>query len=59
MLCNNFTDLEQFRVFVESVFYIGKGKNSRSSEHLKDAIKCGRSTHSKVVIPVLRIREGS
>lgn len=30
-------DLEKFRVFVESVFYVGKGKNSRSMQHLKDA----------------------
>jgi hypothetical protein len=30
-------DLGKFRVFVESVFYVGKGKNSRSMQHLKDA----------------------
>ena len=29
--------LEQFRSFVTSVFYIGKGKNARSTQHLKEA----------------------
>ena len=29
--------LEQFRAFVESVFYVGKGKNARSLQHLRDA----------------------
>ena len=33
----NKSDLEKFRVFVESIFYVGKGKNSRSMQHLKDA----------------------
>lgn len=31
------SELDEFRVFVESVFYVGKGKNSRSMQHLKDA----------------------
>ena len=29
--------IEHFRVFVEAVFYVGKGKNARSLQHLKDA----------------------
>ena len=28
---------EQFREFVGSIFYVGKGKNSRSTQHLKEA----------------------
>lgn len=32
-------DNEMFQSFVEAVFYIGKGKNSRSFQHLKDAKK--------------------
>ena len=34
------SDLDVFRRFVESVFYIGKGKNARSLQHLKDAKEC-------------------
>lgn len=30
-------ELSCFRAFVESVFYVGKGKNARSLQHLKDA----------------------
>lgn len=30
-------NVKQFRIFVEAVFYIGKGKNARSLQHLKDA----------------------
>lgn len=29
--------VQQFRTFVEAVFYVGKGKNARSLQHLKDA----------------------
>ena len=29
--------LEDFRLFVEGVFYVGKGKNARSAQHLKEA----------------------
>lgn len=41
-------DLEHFRTFVEAVFYVGKGKNSRSMQHLKDARDCTRRTPAKV-----------
>ncbi len=30
-------ELVKFRNFVEAIFYVGKGKNSRSLQHLKDA----------------------
>jgi len=36
--------LAGFRVFVESIFYIGKGKNSRSTQHLKDARDTGKNS---------------
>lgn len=29
--------LKEFRKFVEGVFYVGKGKNARSMQHLKEA----------------------
>ena len=41
-------ELEKFRVFVESVFYVGKGKNSRSMQHLKDAKDCLTLKKTKV-----------
>ena len=31
------TDIAEFRNFVEAIFYVGKGKNARSLQHLKDA----------------------
>ena len=31
------TDVAEFRNFVEAIFYVGKGKNARSLQHLKDA----------------------
>lgn len=33
-------------MFVESIFYVGKGKNSRSTQHLKDARDSDK--HNKV-----------
>lgn len=36
-----------FRAFVESVFYVGKGKNARSLQHLKDA-KISMQTNNMV-----------
>lgn len=30
-------DVIMFKDFVESVFYVGKGKNARSHQHLKDS----------------------
>ena len=35
--CPPANDLIGFKTFVESIFYIGKGKNSRPIQHLKDA----------------------
>lgn len=42
------SDLDVFRRFVESVFYIGKGKNARSLQHLKDANECLTQGRKKV-----------
>ena len=39
---------EQFRTFVEAVFYVGKGKNARSLQHLKDAKEKTHLHKSKV-----------
>ena len=44
----NLSELEKFRVFVESIFYVGKGKNSRSMQHLKDAKDCLNLQKTKV-----------
>ena len=33
-----------FKHFIESLFYVGKGKNSRSMQHLKDAKKLKTGT---------------
>ena len=35
-------------MFVESIFYVGKGKNSRSMQHLKDAKDCLNLQKTKV-----------
>ena len=35
-------------MFVESIFYVGKGKNSRSMQHLKDAKDSLKLKKSKV-----------
>ena len=40
--------VEQFRVFVEGVFYVGKGKNARSLQHLKEARDKMHGPKSKV-----------
>ena len=37
-------------MFVEGVFYVGKGKNSRTMQHLKDAKACTECTPSKVIM---------
>lgn len=44
--------LAQFKAFVESIFYIGKGKNSRPIQHLKDA-KAALNNGSKVRTKIL------
>ncbi len=36
---SNVTNLELFQSFIEGIFYVGKGKNSRSFQHLKDTKK--------------------
>ena len=36
--------LKQFQHFVESIFYVGKGKNARCYQHLKDARTQDRKT---------------
>ena len=38
-------------MFTESVFYVGKGKNSRSLQHLKDARSCDKLPPAKVSKP--------
>lgn len=52
ILTDQQNDDEMFRSFVEAVFYIGKGKNSRSFQHLKDAKRASSSqtnvAHKKV-----------
>lgn len=35
---------KQFQSFVESIFYVGKGKNTRCYQHLKDAKTQDRKT---------------
>lgn len=41
-------DLAEFRKFMESVFYVGKGKNSRPVQHLRDAKSCLTNELTKV-----------
>ena len=41
--------LESFREFVEAVFYVGKGKNARSLQHLKEA-------REKIGLPLAKVR---
>lgn len=53
------SDSEKFSCFVRSIFYVGKGKESRSYDHLQDAIKAKKlndqgakvriSTHSSMI----------
>lgn len=38
--------LEDFRMFVEGIFYVGKGKNARSTQHLKEAREKGNKVGS-------------
>ena len=45
--------MQQFRVFVEAVFYVGKGKNARSLQHLKDAKEKMNTPRAKVSKPVM------
>ena len=40
-------ELDHFKEFVESIFYVGKGKNARSMQHLKEA-KEGMMKNGKV-----------
>ena len=40
--------LRNFRVFVEAVFYVGKGKNARSLQHLKD-------TRERMGLPLAKV----
>ena len=42
--------VNKFRTFVESVFYIGKGKNARSLQHLKDARDLGQTKNVSCII---------
>ena len=37
------SELDRFRIFVESIFYVGKGKRSRPYSHLYEAISCERN----------------
>ena len=37
------SELDRFRIFVESIFYIGKGKRSRTYSHLYEAMNCEKS----------------
>ena len=41
------SELDRFRIFIESIFYVGKGKRSRPYSHLYEAINCERNrTHA-------------
>ena len=39
----NLSEREKFSCFVRSVFYVGKGKESRPYEHLRDAVQMKQS----------------
>ena len=39
----NLNDTEKFSCFIRSIFYVGKGKESRPYEHLHDAVKMKKS----------------
>jgi len=34
---------DSFKIFLQSIFYIGKGKRSRPFEHFKEAVSCSRN----------------
>jgi hypothetical protein len=38
-----------FKQFVEAIFYVGKGKNRRSFQHLKDALSSRNKQKSQFV----------
>ena len=46
------SELEQLTCFVEGVFYIGKGTNARSMQHLKDARDWHKNSSAKVSVIV-------
>ena len=46
LLNDHTNDDVMFRSFIEAIFYIGKGKHSRSLQHLKDAKKGSQITPS-------------
>lgn len=56
MLSSSTTSI-QFNEFVESIFYIGKGKNARSMQHLKDAKQLKTKTASNKVKRIWTIWE--
>ena len=37
------SELDRLRIFIESIFYVGKGKRSRPYSHLYEAINCERN----------------
>ena len=41
-------ELKRFQVFVEAVFYVGKGKKNRIFDHLKEARRCTESPPTEV-----------
>ena len=51
-LSRGVVNLDVFRTFVESIFYVGKGKNARSLQHLKDAKECLKQQRTKVHMQV-------
>lgn len=44
------SDLERFSNFVGAIFYVGKGKNSRSLQHLREAKDCLRGKGKQKVL---------
>ena len=42
-LIADLSELDRFRIFIESIFYVGKGKRSRPYSHLYEAISCERT----------------
>lgn len=47
-LVNKVGELQRFRIFVEAIFYIGKGQKDRPLQHLVDAKESQLATPNKV-----------
>ncbi len=51
-------NLERFENFVAAIFYVGKGKNARSLQHLKEAKDCLRGNAKRKVTTDLSSMSG-